>query len=61
MGTVFKEKDLFLLIDTIGGKWFYNRDELDTRNIITDQSYNGQMIVFKINPSSEYRGLNRND
>jgi carbamoyl-phosphate synthase small subunit len=58
-GSIFKGKGFGSLIDTIG-EVVFTTGMTGYQEIITDQSYNGQMIVFNY-PSIGNTGINRND
>ncbi|WP_414840283.1 carbamoyl phosphate synthase small subunit [Carnobacterium sp. TMP28] len=58
-GSLFKGKGFGSLIDTIG-EVVFTTGVTGYQEIITDQSYNGQMIVFNY-PSIGNTGINRND
>ncbi|SEK39103.1 carbamoyl-phosphate synthase small subunit [Carnobacterium iners] len=58
-GSMFKGKGFGSLIDTIG-EVVFTTGVTGYQEIITDQSYNGQMIVFNY-PSIGNTGINRND
>lgn len=58
-GSIFEGKGFGSLIDTIG-EVVFTTGMTGYQEIITDQSYNGQMIVFNY-PSIGNTGINRND